>query len=234
MAPITTILAFLLPAVDVGVVAFTPQKQSFSSSSPVSPMTPHNKKRTSFGLQVFEPSAQFDATSLIGDAGKVQHSKLPAVASSGGPQIKIVPRQAEERKKWGVDNAYAQEYWFDDRIHTLGNTGLGGALHAALAPISTKCIDQFAYDGVDIRAKVRLRNHFIDFCLPGYSRASLLLYPSGCPYSIRYCRPESRQGDGPVLRGRDLHSSSSRRLSRCGEGCWPRHVATDDCDGKLP
>lgn len=40
-------------------------------------------------------------------------------------------------------------------IHTLGNVGLGGALHAALAPLSTKLIDVVAYEGQDVRQKVR-------------------------------------------------------------------------------
>jgi trans-aconitate methyltransferase len=75
---------------------------------------------------------------------------------TGSPEIKVVPHHALEHKKWGTDNDHAEEYWFDDRIHTLGNAGLGGGLHAALAPLSTKCIDIFAYSGVDIRAQVRV------------------------------------------------------------------------------
>lgn len=58
------------------------------------------------------------------------------------------------RNKWGVDNQYANEYWFDKRIHTLGNHGFWGAVHAAMAPISTKVIDMAAYDGIDIRKEV--------------------------------------------------------------------------------
>jgi hypothetical protein len=59
------------------------------------------------------------------------------------------------RPKWGVDNTCPSEYWFDDRIHTLGNHGFWGALHAAMAPMSTKIIDLAAYDGIDIRKQVR-------------------------------------------------------------------------------
>ena len=58
------------------------------------------------------------------------------------------------RNKWGVDNQYAKEYWFDKRIHTLGNHGFWGAVHAAMAPMSTKVIDMAAYDGIDIRKEV--------------------------------------------------------------------------------
>ena len=40
-------------------------------------------------------------------------------------------------------------------IHTLGNVGFWGALHAALAPLSTKLIDVLAYGGQDVRQMVR-------------------------------------------------------------------------------
>jgi hypothetical protein len=59
-----------------------------------------------------------------------------------------------QRTKWGVDNQYPNEYWFDERIHSLGNHGFWGAVHAALAPISTKMIDIAAYDGIDVRKMV--------------------------------------------------------------------------------
>jgi hypothetical protein len=39
-------------------------------------------------------------------------------------------------------------------IHTLGNIGFWGALHAALAPLSTKMIDLIAYEGIDVRQAV--------------------------------------------------------------------------------
>lgn len=46
------------------------------------------------------------------------------------------------------------EYWFDQRIHSLGNTGPTGALHAAMAIGITKLIDFMAYDGVNVRQQV--------------------------------------------------------------------------------
>jgi hypothetical protein len=64
--------------------------------------------------------------------------------------------QASSRKKWGVDKDYDDEYWFNTKIHTLGNTGFTGGLHAAMAPLATKVIDVFSYDGVDIRSVVSL------------------------------------------------------------------------------
>jgi len=49
---------------------------------------------------------------------------------------------------------YDEEYWYHPQIHTLGNVGILGAVHAALAPLSTHLIDNLAYGGVDIRLKV--------------------------------------------------------------------------------
>ena len=103
--------------------------------------------------------------------------RLPKAPSLGSPQLKTVssehlrkrtspppkkptpnppvetkrPRTAVDRKKWGIEQ---DEYWFDHRIHTLGNTGVSGALHAAMAPISTKVIDMVAYHGIDLRKQV--------------------------------------------------------------------------------
>ena len=46
------------------------------------------------------------------------------------------------------------DYWFDNRIHVFGNTGLFGGFHAAVAPLSTKAIDDAAYNSVDVRSVV--------------------------------------------------------------------------------
>lgn len=78
-------------------------------------------------------------------------------------------RKVVHRSKWGVDNAHPDEYWFDNRIHTLGNVGFFGGLHAAMAPASTKLIDLVAYDGVDIRKVVRpIISFFITICGNGF------------------------------------------------------------------
>ncbi|MEO1777034.1 MAG: class I SAM-dependent methyltransferase [Pseudomonadota bacterium] len=42
-------------------------------------------------------------------------------------------------------------YWFNPVIHSMGNTGIGGAMHAALAPVITSGIDLVAYGGRDLR-----------------------------------------------------------------------------------
>jgi hypothetical protein len=67
------------------------------------------------------------------------------------------------RPKWGVDNdGHPDEYWFDQRIHSLGNVGFSGALHAAVAPAFTKLIDWRAYGNVDIRRKVGARWNILE------------------------------------------------------------------------
>jgi len=45
-------------------------------------------------------------------------------------------------------------YWFHPKIHTFGNTGILGAIHAALAPLVTMLIDVAAYEGENIRVKI--------------------------------------------------------------------------------
>lgn len=46
------------------------------------------------------------------------------------------------------------DYWERPDIHTLGNTGVGGSLHANVAPLVTKLIDLHAYKGKDVRSIV--------------------------------------------------------------------------------
>jgi hypothetical protein len=37
-------------------------------------------------------------------------------------------RTATGHKRWGIDNKNEEEYWYDSRIHTLGNNGFFGAV----------------------------------------------------------------------------------------------------------
>ena len=46
---------------------------------------------------------------------------------------------------------FVPPYYNDPRIHNLGNTGLGGRIHAYFAPYATKIIDKLRYDNVDLR-----------------------------------------------------------------------------------
>jgi len=77
-------------------------------------------------------------------------SMSPEASSNTDTTIRVVKRQ-----QWGVDNVHDEEYWFNDKIHTLGNTGFMGALHAAMAPFATRMIDDVAYDGTNVRESVR-------------------------------------------------------------------------------
>jgi len=43
------------------------------------------------------------------------------------------------------------QYPYDPRIHSLGNTGMGGKVHAEIAHLFTRMIDHMAYGGLDIR-----------------------------------------------------------------------------------
>ena len=45
-------------------------------------------------------------------------------------------------------------YPFHPNIHTLGNVGLGGKIHAKIAPYVTRLIDYNAYNGVNIRKEI--------------------------------------------------------------------------------
>lgn len=54
-----------------------------------------------------------------------------------------------------VSLASQPPYWFDPRIHNLGNAGPGGALHALVAPLATRALD--AHFRQDVRARVRSR-----------------------------------------------------------------------------
>jgi ubiquinone/menaquinone biosynthesis C-methylase UbiE len=67
-------------------------------------------------------------------------------------EMQVPPRRhAVRRKRWGVDHDDTSEYWFNNKIHTFGNTGLWGGLHAVVAPVATKIIDIMAYDGKGAR-----------------------------------------------------------------------------------
>jgi hypothetical protein len=90
---------------------------------------------------------------------KNRQSLQKAAASRYTPKTKQVEQEehqhARTHKRWGIDNAHGEEYWHDQRIHTLGNVGFWGAVHAASAPASTKLIDIMAYKGLDVRQKVQ-------------------------------------------------------------------------------
>jgi len=54
------------------------------------------------------------------------------------------------------------KYYYDPRIHNMGNVGLGGQLHSLLAPYATKLIDDKCYNSVNIRQAI-LSNYNQEF-----------------------------------------------------------------------
>jgi hypothetical protein len=135
-----SILLFLLVIWAKSTIGLTPQRKTNS--------------RVNRGLQaVFTPSMDPDNNSVSKKVKKGSITGMDQSIVKKSAATKSL-READSHKKWGVDNEYQCEYWSDTRIHTLGNVGFMGALHAAMAPISTKMIDILAYDGIDIRQKV--------------------------------------------------------------------------------
>ena len=62
--------------------------------------------------------------------------------------------------------SFKPPYWYNKDIHSLGNTGLLGNIHALSTPLFTKLIDIKAYSGVNIRKNIYedLDGDIIDFC----------------------------------------------------------------------
>jgi len=85
------------------------------------------------------------------------HPVAMPLSESLKTKVKIpFARNAIARKKCGLDENPA-EYWFHNKIHTFGNTGILGGLHAAMAPVATKLIDSVAYDGHSVRTLIAKR-----------------------------------------------------------------------------
>ena len=47
-------------------------------------------------------------------------------------------------------------YYYDTRIHNLGNIGYPGKIHAETALLTTKIIDKIRYNGRNIRKELML------------------------------------------------------------------------------
>jgi SAM-dependent methyltransferase len=65
-----------------------------------------------------------------------------------------VPVPAQELSTIPLVDDGPAHYWFHPKIHTFGNIGLLGALHAGVAPLATKLIDVTAYDGENVRNQI--------------------------------------------------------------------------------
>ncbi len=61
----------------------------------------------------------------------------------------------------------AVPYYYNPKIHSLGNIGLGGKIHALAAPFARRIIDQISYKGVNIRQDIMNEyrdNTVLDLC----------------------------------------------------------------------
>lgn len=67
-------------------------------------------------------------------------------------------------------------YYNDPRIHNFGNTGLGGKIHAFMAPYATKMIDSTRYNNIDLR----------QYILSNYDNYYYSKYKNH-PYTIDMC-----------------------------------------------
>ena len=65
------------------------------------------------------------------------------------------------------------KYYYDPRIHNMGNIGLGGKLHSLLAPYATTLIDNKCYNCINIR-QVILSNYNQEF-YQSYERVPKLI-----------------------------------------------------------
>jgi hypothetical protein len=97
------------------------------------------------------------ATTIIDSIQLKTKSRLTTAATPQSKQNFLSHAVASHGMAYGIsgiDRDHGTEYWFDPRIHSLGNTGILGGLHAATATFSTKMIDIAAYGGIDLRNQV--------------------------------------------------------------------------------
>lgn len=139
-APIFLALVCIFP-----VIALIPKK------------SPPSGRKMQRVIRNFKNSPEGDTTGdfILNHGNKVFRGERSKTGDKDVLEPDKINRRATRHKKWGVERGCPAEYWFDSRIHTLGNIGIGGAFHAATAPIATKIIDDVAYNGIDIRQQVR-------------------------------------------------------------------------------
>ena len=61
----------------------------------------------------------------------------------------------------------AVPYYYNPKIHSLGNIGVGGKIHAFTAPFARRMIDHISYKGVNIRKDIMSEyrdNTVLDLC----------------------------------------------------------------------
>lgn len=82
--------------------------------------------------------------------------KKPIVSQPMQTSTAVIPMSPRRSSpvKYTEKLAGPPNYWFHPKIHTFGNTGFLGGLHAAMAPLATFLIDMAAYDGENVRDKI--------------------------------------------------------------------------------
>ena len=62
-------------------------------------------------------------------------------------------------------------YYYNPKMHSFGNIGFGGKIHATIAPYASRAIDILRYDGRNIREEIisvifcdNLHNSIVESC----------------------------------------------------------------------
>lgn len=101
-------------------------------------------------ISVFDDTTFSPFTPTLDSIATYVSGKYQYIASSVSSAIQKSPKSFIPRKTFVADEN-PSEYWFHNKIHSFGNTGFLGAVHAACAPVATKLIDLVAYDKIDVR-----------------------------------------------------------------------------------
>jgi hypothetical protein len=84
------------------------------------------------------PSTSTTGGSRISNDSPAVKKVSSSSSSTSGVDTTTNNKPLIKYRKWGVDNTNEDEYWFDSRIHTLGNCGFMGAVSDDIFFILTK------------------------------------------------------------------------------------------------
>lgn len=79
------------------------------------------------GAFIPEPKL-IDIDSIVKSGSSLAKPVIPSPTDASNNAQTVKKEPDITYKKWGVDNTNEDEYWFDSRIHTLGNCGFMGAV----------------------------------------------------------------------------------------------------------
>jgi len=126
----TSFLLLLLILACVGTTAaFIPQKNLLDLQGWMSPKKAADDTQKSLRSSRAEPLPSTAAdTKTYKKPTLLPEIKVASKANAEVLSTNAVKQHASAYKRWGVDNTNEEEYWFDNRIHTLGNRGFMGAV----------------------------------------------------------------------------------------------------------